>query len=121
LAAFNGEVNAALLAIDDCLNRSDCSRDGGDGGLLHGVRLFTGSDRDRLHDLLRSEKVLIAWRSGRLSAMGDASARELVARCSERWAQLRFEVELRLRLEGTSPPRYSLAPGDTLKRALHRA
>ena len=122
LAAFNGEVDAALLAIDDCLNnRADYSRDGDDGGLVHGVRLFTGSDRDRLHDLLRSEKVLIAWRSGRLSAMGDAAARELVARCSERWVQLRFEVELRLRLEGTSPPRYSLAPDDTLKRALHRA
>lgn len=121
LAALTGEVDAALRGIDDCLSgRADRSRDGEDS-LLYGVRLFAGSDRNQLQDLLRSEKILVAWRSGRLSAMDGKSARRLVAQCSERSAQLRVEVELRLRLGEAAPPAYSLAPGDTLKSALHRA
>lgn len=119
LAAMSGGAGAAIHAIDCCLERVHQENDRQDS-LLYGVPIFAGSDLDRLHELLRIEKILIAWRSGKLSAMDERSARCLVSECSGSWAQLKDEVQFRLRLETTGPSGYSIAPGDTFKRALHR-
>jgi hypothetical protein len=119
LTALSGGVDAALTAIDRCL---DCAHfSARPEPLLYGLELLADSDRERFAALLRGEKLLIMWRSGRLSATHERLAAELIQQCSEGTPQLRAELEQRLSLEITSGPSFSLAPGDTLKRALHRA
>jgi hypothetical protein len=123
LAAMVGEVDAALAGVDECLTTEVGVA--GDSrptdGLRYGIELFAGPDRIQLHDLLRTERLLILWRSGRLSALPSRTAGRLVAEYGAHFAMLRAEVDLRLRLARGAPPPYALVPGDTLKRAMHRA
>jgi hypothetical protein len=119
LAALSGGVDVALTDIDRCL---DCSHFAATSpeSLLYGLELFADSDGQHLAALLKVEKLLIMWRSGRLSSMHERAAAELIQHCSEGAPQLRAELEQRLSLETTSGPVFALVPGDTLKRALHR-
>lgn len=109
LAAQSGRVDEALSGIDACLGGSES-------------RLFADADRPELDRLLRLEKLLIMWRSGRLATADPAAARALIVECGAGALPLTMELELRLRLGRTpAPPPFALEPGDTLKRALHRA
>jgi hypothetical protein len=119
LTALSGGVDAALSAIDRCLDCAQFSTS--PESLLYGLELLADSDRQNFAAMLRVEKLLIMWRSGRLSAMHERLAAELIQQCSEGAPQLRAELEQRLSLETPFGPSFSLAPGDTLKRALHRA
>ena len=121
LAALTGRAEVAAAAIDECLNSSDGYESGDGGSLLYGDRLFAGVERERLNDLLRSEKLLITWRGGWLSMMDRESANSFVAQHAEPSSQLRVEIELRLRLGAPDPPEFSVDRSASLKRALHRA
>lgn len=119
LTALSGGADAALAAIDRCL---DCTHlSASPTSLLYGLELLADSDSRHLAGLLRLEKLLIMWRSARLSAMPKRPAAELIQQCSAGAPQLRAELEQRLSLETASRPSFSLTSGDTLKRALHRA
>lgn len=119
LTALFGGTEAALTAIDRCLDNAHQSAS--PESLLYGLELFADSDSQHLAGLLRLEKLLIMWRSGLLSTMRKPLAAELIQQCGAGAPQLRAELEQRLWLETTSGASFSLAPGDTLKRALHRA